>query len=504
MMFRAVFFLTVCFLTCITSASAEVMVSENKSFAFSLIPYLRTDVVTMRNNIYLDNHNRDDSTTYFGIDYSLGFDLKYKDAGPEAFIKLERNGPYLYDAPLFIHNTLNTFTARVEKYRGSELLPRVAEFWYDFGLFKLPLRAKGGIFTYDVANNITTPSDYYNYSFRLYNESEDLKWQFYYCKPDLANRSFRGPWIKQEREQGIHYTPNKANYFATDVAFSLGKHSFQPYLEFLVDHSGNRSNYFTTPTHDDLLGTFGLSWGLALDKLSLGVEAARNFGRARSSDSGFKDVEHCGYMFYTNAAYDFNRLIPHTAFAFASGNKVTTEMVDNGDEEMTSGKNRAFSVYSPLNNNLSDSLYPAMDKLPLVAMANGNGLNYGIKRPTTFGDPRLLENLILLNLGADYKLTEKLTFTLDWFYLRSVERGVGKFEGVAKKLSPNLGNELDFSFNYELNKNISLDLYSGYFFPGQFYTEDRDAEDGLFTPFVRGDGEADGAYQIELSVTLSL
>lgn len=501
---RILFFI-ICFISFVIPASAEMQLMENKNLTFNIIPYFRADVVKLKNNVTLDSANKDDSPTYLGIDYSLGFDLQFKDGGPQAYLKMERNGPYLYDAPIWVYNTLMTSTAKVDTYRNEELLPRAAEFWYDFGLYKLPVRLKSGLFVYDAGNNISTPSDYNNYSLIFYNESENLKWQFYYCRPDLANKSYRGPRIKQEREQGIHYTPNKANYFATDVAFDLGKNSFQPYVEILLDRSGNRTNLFTTPTHKDLLGTFGIAWNLVLDKLSVGVEAARNFGKAKSSDDNFKDVEHCGYMFHTDASYDFNRLIPHYGFTFASGNKVTTDMVQNDETEITSGKNRAFSVYSPFNTNLSDSIYPDVEKLPFVAMGNGNGLNYGINRPTTFGDPMLLENLMLFNLGTDYKMTDKLTFTLDWWYLRSVERGVGKFEDTAKKLSPCLGHELDLSFNYEINKNVSLSLLSGYFFPGKYYREERDDTEGsLFTPFVRGDGNANGAYQIELSLTISL
>jgi len=76
--------------------------------------------------------------------------------------------------------------------------------------------------------------------------------------------------------------------------------------------------------------------------------------------------------------------------------------------------------------------------------------------------------------------------------------------GENKKLSPDLGNEFDLSVNYELNKNITLSLLSGYFLPGDYYYEERDDTGGsLFSPFVRGDGQANSAYQIELSLTVT-
>lgn len=396
-----------------------------------------------------------------------------------------------------------TSSGRVERYRGKELFPHIEEFWYDFPLYSLPFRLKTGLFIYEAGNDISTPADYENYSFSLYGESDNLNWHFYYCRPDLVNKSYLGPRIKQEREQGIHYTPNKANFFAADANFTFKNSFLQPYVEILSDHSGGkRTNLFSAPTHKDLLGTFGLAWNAILNKLSLGIEAARNFGKAKSSDDSFKDVEHCGYLIYADVSYNFERIIPHYRFVLASGNKVTPEAA--GDSTFASGKNRAFSVYSPLNTNLSDSIYPDIPYLPLVAMAGGNGLNYGINRPGTFEDPQLLDNLLLFNLGLDYKLTEKFSITFDWWYLMAKERGVGTFEDEVKELPRDLGHELDLSFNYELNKNISLSLLSGYFFPGKYYREERDDTEGsLFSPFVRGDGEANGAYQIELSLTLT-
>lgn len=496
-------FIFSCFFSSALPAFAGIPLFDHENFILNFIPYFRGDVVTLKNNNSLDTRNKDDSTTYFGIDYSLGFDLKSKKSGPEAYLKLERNGPYDYDAPLFIRNTLLTSSGSIGKYRNKELLPHIEEFWYDTAVFKSPFRAKGGLFVYQAGNNIAVPASYENYSFNLYNEKDNLQWHFYYCRPDLVNKSYLGPRIKQEREQGIHYTPNKANFFATDAVFNFDSNSLQPYVSFLVDHSGEkRGNLFSTPTDDDLLGTLGMAWNSTIDKLSLAVEAARNFGRARSSNGEFKSVEHCGYLLYLDASYDLAKITPHSRFTLASGNKVNPEMA--GDETFNSGKNRAFSTYSPFNTNFLDSLYPDPYSLPFVAMGFGNGLNYGINRPSTFGDPQLLENLLLYNLGFNYQLMEKLSLTFDWWYLQSMERGVGTFEGESKKLSADLGNELDLSLDYALNKNITLSLLGGYFFPGKYYREDRDDSEGsLFTPFVRGDGEANGAYQIEFSLTLA-
>ncbi len=488
-----------------TPVLAEIKIIENNAYDFSVSPYLRLDVVTLKNNLSLNSKNKDDSTTYLGLDYSAEFNLKFKDKGPEFYLKLERYGPYNYDAPVAIHNTLMTSAARIERYRGNELLPRTEEFYTDIPLSFLNLRLRDGLYTYMVGNGVSLGGNYGNYGLTLYNDSEEIKWRFYYCRPDIANKGRFGPHVKQDKEQGIAYEHSLADFFATDITFVSQAYTIQPYVGFLVDRTNaKRSNLFLTPTHKDLLGTFGSAFDATLGKFSLGLELARNFGKAKSSDAEFKDVEHVGYLIYAAIAYDLDKLKPHSRFVLGSGNKVTTEMVDNDDDQLSSGKNRAFSVYSPMNTNLADSLYQNLDTVPLVALGNGNGLNYGINRPGTFGDPICLDNIILANLGFDYQFNDKLSCCLDWWYLRSKERGVGKFDSVAKKLSPDLGNEIDVSFNYVLNENLSLDLLSGCFFPGNYYREEREDEEGsLFTPFVRGDGEVNLAYQIELSLTLS-
>lgn len=486
-------------------AKAKIKLFENNQFMFNFSSYFRADLVTFKNHIDLDNKNSDDTSTYLGIDYSLAFDLKSKDSGPEVFIKFERNGPYDYDAPVLLHNTLRTSTGgKIDRYSSKQLPPELEEFWLDLPLGQLPMRAKSGLFTYNVGNGFSLNDAYENYGLNLRGEHKDIKWEFYYCRPDLVHKERVGPHIKQEHEQGILYEHSRADFFAADVNLTLGEHKIQPYAGILLDRTNvKRASLFSTPTHDDRLGTFGFSWEALFKKLSLALEAARNFGKAKSSDEAFKDVVHSGYLVYSKASYDFGRFSPHSRFVLASGNKIETEMVEAGNTVLTSGKNRAFSVFSPFNTTLADSIYPNVEVIPLVAMGGGNGLNYGIARPGTFNDPRLFENLILLNLGLDYKLTDKLSCVLDWWYLRSKEKGVGTFGGITKKLPNDLGHEVDLSFNYAFNKNVSLSLLSGYFFPGNFYRQNRDDTRGsLFTPFIRNDGKADGAYHIELSLTL--
>jgi len=116
----------------------------------------------------------------------------------------------------------------------------------------------------------------------------------------------------------------------------------------------------------------------------------------------------------------------------------------------------------------------------------------------------VIENLILVNAGFDYALTEKANITFDWWYMSSVEKGIGMYNGVPKVISPDLGHEFDIYYTYAVTNNIFFTTYAGIFLPGAAYREERTDERGsLFTPFVRGDGKADPAYVAEFSLIIS-
>lgn len=497
-------FLWVFFLKGLCPASVLL---ETENYNLFLNTYLRNDVVSFKNVVGLDSHNKDDHTTYFGIDYSFGLSLNLKPQDQRFYLKLERNGPWDYDAPIFIHNTLMVSgPSRIEAYRGDELLPQVEEFWFDLPLFDSPLRLKAGLFPYEIGKGYAQGTgSFENYSLNLYQPGDNFTWRFHYFRPDLSYKTRLGPKIRQEIDEGISYDHNAANYFALDATFIRDKNKFQPFVGVLLDHTsaGKRTNLFAAPVHKETLGILGLDYDTEIRDLSLGFELARNFGQGKSASADFKDIQHKGYLFYTNASYEIAKFSPHCQFLFSSGNKVTTEMVDEGLEEFPGGANKAFSIYSPLNTNFFDSLSPSIDSLPLVFFGWGNGLSYGmgIDRPSTLADDVVLENLIMPSFGFDYNFTDKFSVAVDWWYIKANEKGIGTLGGFAKELSRDLGQEVDVSFYYDINQNINISLCAGYFSPGKYFKEERDDTDGsLFTPFVRGDGHANSAYQVELSV----
>ena len=478
---------------------------NNEHLAVSLDKYLRLDLVTWKNVVDLDSHNRDDHTTYLGIDYSLALDAQIKSTQTQIYIKFERNGPYDYDAPLFIHNTLINSGGRVEPYRNGELLPQVEELWLDNRLWG-NFGFKTGLYIYEVGNGFSLNGGYENYGATLYYKTQDIFWRIYYCRPDLVYKNILGPRVEQERDQGQKYEPNAANFFSTDLKLTAGKQTFWPYIGMLADYTsaGKRYNLFAAPIKRDLLGTFGTAWEYADDNLTLKLEAARNFGWAQSQDSEYKDIEHTGYMLYSGLSYVLGKFVPELQFVFCSGNKLTPDAAGDPEAAYVSGKNRAFSYASPTNMNLSDAVASSnADMLPIVAMGGGYGINYGVPRPGTFsaGD---FENLIMPSLGFDYNITDKLCLSLYGYYLRAFNRPVGTLDGESRYLSRDLGWEADLFIDYKISEHITVGFLGGLFIPGKYYKERRDDVEGsLFSPYLRGDGSANNAYQLEFYVEFS-
>ena len=487
----------------VSSADSYELLNTDQ-LGLALDTYLRTDLVSFKNVVDLDSHNKDGRTVYLGIDYSFALSADFKDSGNKFYFKLERNGPYDYSAPLFIHNTLINSGGRVEKYRNAELLPQVEEFWLDSKLFDI-LGVKAGLYTYEVGNGFALNGSYENYGITLYRQTQDLFWRLYYCRPNLVYRNRLGPHIKQEGEQDQRYEPNAANFFAADAKITAGKQAFWPYLGMLADYtsSGKRDNLFAAPIKRDLLGTFGAAWEYKHEDFALKLEAAHNFGYAQSQGSAYKDIAHTGYMFYSGLEYALGKFVPELQFLFCSGNKAAPEMAKNGDTEYIGGKNRAFSYSSPTNFNLSDTISSSnTEMLPIAAMGGGYGLNYGVPRPKTFfsGD---FENLIMPSVGFDYNWTDKLCLSLYGYYLMAFNKPVGTLGGQGRYLSRDLGYEADLFVDYKVNTHMTVGFLCGYFIPGKFYKERRDDANGsLFSPYVRGDGHANNAYQIEFYAEL--
>ena len=477
---------------------------NNEQLVLGLETYFRADLVSLKNVVGLDSHNKDGQTTYLGIDYSFAFSADFKDSENKLYLKLERNGPYDYSAPIFIHNKLGTSGGRIEEYRNTELLPQVEEFWFDsriegnFGL-------KAGLYIYEVGNGFSLNGNYENYGLSLYQQTQNYLWRLYYCRPDLVYKNRLGPHIKQEEEQGQKYEPNAANFFATDIKITADNQTFWPYVGMLADYTSNgkRDNLFAASIKRDLLGTFGTAWELEGTNFTLKLEAAHNFGYAQSQDSAYKDIQHTGYMFYSGLDFTLGKFVPELQFLLCSGNKATPDMAESGDTVYPGSKNRAFSYYSPTNMNLGDTISSSnVGMLPIVAMGGGFGLNYGVPRPKTFssGD---FENLIMPSVGFDYNLTEKLCLSLYGYYLSAFNRPVGTLDGIGKYLSRDLGYEADLFIDYKANQHMTIGFLGGYFIPGKFYKEKRDDVDGsLFSPYLRGDGSANNAYQLEFYVEL--
>ncbi|MDD5254712.1 MAG: hypothetical protein PHR11_01505, partial [Candidatus Omnitrophica bacterium] len=409
----------------ITPCSAFTFL-DSEAILLTLDAYLRNDLVIFRNIVDLDNAISDDSTVYAGIDYNLALTLHAKESDAIFYVKAERNGPYDYDAPLFVHNTLMTSGGVIEHYRGDALLPELEEFWFDLPVGNAS-RVKAGLYLYEVGNGFALNGSYENYGLSYTLQSGAFAWRLYYCRPDVNRKNHLGPRVRQDEEQGIDYNHGAANFFAADLKYDTGSGYLWPYVGVLADYTSadKRDNTFITPVNRDILGTIGAAFRKENEKGAFSLEYARNFGRAESIDPVYGDIEHSGYLAYVGGECYVGKFTPSLQFLAASGNKATPEMALAGDANLLTSKNRGFNYYSPMNLNLGDAISSSnVDMLPIVAMGGGYGLNYGVPRPGTFS-PGDFENLLMPCLGAGYKPSDRLDISVFFYYLNTFERPVG-------------------------------------------------------------------------------
>lgn len=491
------------FFACASSVNAAI-IRETKSSVFSIDGEFIVDGISAKNIVDLDSGNSDDSTSYIGVMYSLGFAYENKERYEKVYMKLERYGPGDYDAPIWIHRKLINSGGSIKEYRNDELLPELAEIWYDTLVWKR-FGIKAGLFPYMVGNSYSLNGCFENPGVMLYRSFGNALARFYYCKPLLKYKNRLGPHISQEWDQGYHYYHNAANFFSTDVTFEMNAHTLQPYVGVLADYTsqGKRDNLFTQPIKRDILGTYGLAYDFEKNGFVFKFEAAHNFGEAQVAEVDWKKIEHTGYMFFAEADYTIKWFTPKAAFVMASGNSASLDAAFNQETTLLSGKNRAFSTYSPLNRNLGITLSGSdCDLKPLVFMGNGSGLHSGVFRPGSLVSSDF-EDLVMPWFGLQVDPHEKISAQVTWFYMRSFARPVATLNGEARYLSKELGHEVDLAVDYKVNKSITISFLGGYFLPGDFYKAERDDTSGsLLSPYVRGDGAASPAYQVELAMEL--
>ena len=466
---------------------------------------LRLSYIALGHVQTLDHDDKNDVQNYMGYQWNAGVGAVYKE-DYEGYIKIASYGPTYFDAPIAPYGPVHTGAGDVGEYWGKKLLPRLHEWWIDMPVWGTPLRVKTGLFQHAVASGLALGGFYNNYGVNLYYDSPQIDWTFRFTVPDIEQKWYLGPKLIAEKEVfNIRYD-SKAYFFETDMTVTIGDLILQPYLGLLCDMTpwARRNGAYAQRIDREYLGTYGGKVDLSVGDFLLEAEAAGNFGKAYSVDADQPDITHCGYMFWLGASYNYSeKITPRARFYYISGNEFTGEDITAGG--IMGPKNREFSVYSPTNSNLADTHYQAFDSGPVVFASMGNGMNTGIPRPNTFGDPYIMTNLIAPDIGIDINPTDRLSVSFDYWYLHAATPPVGVDMGGATYTLPRfLGNEIDLSVEYTITENIMVSFLGGIFFPGEYYRQERGDGDALSVIGApRFDGGASNAWQAETAITLS-
>lgn len=484
----------------------------------NIAPEVRLAYNKVSNAGDMDSDQRDD-LSYASYIYNIPITVKYK-SDTSFFINFLSEGPSHYSAPL---KDIEPFVEGVSlKKNGgleSALYPAINEVWLKFHpYYNVTLQL--GQSPYIVGNGYALGGQYNNYGITVsYERKDKATARLRYSLLDFENRIYgvRNDTIKK---WDLGKSDDSSAYMlSADITIHAGNHRFQPYVGFLYDRTGadyrSQHGYYSNLTQsfiakNDKIYTFGLSANLEFPYITLEVEGAKNIGKTESNTPGWDDIKHKGYLIHTALKGHLGIFTPRVKMVVASGNKVDVEdpaAYLAGTLQRT--ENRAFSVFSPLNTNLVDS-FAHKASVPVVAMAGGYPMNYGIRRPGTFNDPHVWENIIAYNFGINIVPVKKAFIMIDFWSLRAKEPGIGQTGtgGSYKVLPKDLGKEFDIYATYAITKKITVGLHGGYFMPGDYYKTVRTESSFLWnnniSQTVRTDGSADIVNQIEVFVTFKL
>ncbi|GEM_PF-1776972 len=453
-----------------------------------------------------------DGLDYASYIYKIPLSIQYR-SNATFFVNIISEGPSHYAAPL---HDLETFVegSRLKKNGSSASMgyPFISELWLKLYLtYNHTLQM--GQAPYIVGQGYALGGQYSNYGVTYaYEKADQIQWRFRYSILDVENRA--SMLRSKSNEKYLGRTAESSAYLlATDIKVKTGDITLQPYFGWLHDQTSleNRSAsaYFGNFTQqfkakEDDIYTYGGSASYGSPYADLSFEFAKNGGKTKGQpNQNWDDIKHTGYLIHSEIKGHFGIFTPRAKYILASGNESKVEDLPGAvSGALKRTENAAFTVFSPLNANLVDS-YAHSAPVPVVAMAGGYGMNYGIRRPGTYNDPHIWENLTAYNLGFNMIPHEKVFMMVDYWYLKSINPAIGRnAAGTVVALPRDLGSEIDYYATYNICKMLTVGVHGGYFMPGAYYKAIRidspTSWNGAASQTVRVDGTADAAYQLEL------
>ena len=454
-----------------------------------------------------------DGLDYASYIYRIPISLQYR-SNMSFFVNLIAEGPSHYAAPL---NDLETFVegSKVKKNGGSASIgyPQISELWLKLYLtYNHSLQI--GQAPYVVGQGYALGGQYNNYGITYaFQKADKFRWRLRYSILDVENRISILRSKTNEKYLG-RAADSSAYLLATDIDVKSGDLTLQPYFGWLHDQTSledrNSSTFFGNAAQqfkakEDNIYTFGGSAAYDSPYADISFEFAKNAGKTtgQPNQNWGSDIHHSGYLIHSEIKGHLGIFTPRAKYILASGNESKIEDLPGAlAGTLKRNENAAFTVFSPLNTNLVDS-YAHLAPVPVVAMAGGYGMNYGIRRPGTYNDPHVWENLNAYNLGINIIPHEKVFMMVDYWYLKAVNPAIGRnTAGTLVALPRDLVSEIDYYATYTPCKMFTVGVHGGYFMPGAYYKASRiDAPatwNGAASQTVRVDGTADAAYQVEL------
>ncbi|MBI3583064.1 MAG: hypothetical protein HY096_03820 [Nitrospinae bacterium] len=499
-----------CFFFDAFAISAQTL---EENWKLGITPDIRLSYNRANNTGDLKNSGGDE-LGYFSYIYNIPLKIIYK-SRHQFFIKITSEGPSHYAAPL------NEITTAVEGSRvkkgGSDsiLYPWISEVWLKF-YPTLSNSIQIGQSPYVIGNGYALGGQYNNYG-ATYSYEDIVRLRYSILDVENVNSEIRkdthSKWLGRSADSDAYMVA--ADLKLRPVNNKTAIVTLQPYIGLLYDRTAfekrKQHGYFANSNTSfrakrDEIYTYGLSAVVDSPYFTFELEAAKNAGETKGEDNqNWGDIKHKGYLIHTAVNGHFGMFTPRAKLVIASGNEVSTDdyqKYNAGSLKRT--ENNAFTVFSPLNTNLVDS-FAHIAPVPVVAMAGGYTMNYGIRRPGAFNDPHVWENISAYNIGLNITPSETSFIMIDYWSLKAMNAGIGlDANNNIRYLSKDLGNEIDVYATYSITKGVTFGVHGGYFMPGEYYKTVRSDPasnwGAAMSQTVRADGSSDSASQMEFFV----
>ncbi len=354
-------------------------------------------------------------------------------------------------------------------YKDTNYLFHVDQAYVDFNVPDLPISARIGRMWYGLGNKIMVDNNYDGIQID-FNDVIGKKITLGWAKVSEGADGL-SDLVTEDAEGNVLQDARDADLITVDFQNEAGAFKYNAYGFYYTDRSVDDMNAYV-PHHLQFFRTrftpqitqltaLGLAGTYKAGKLTvdgeldylMGKDDIDNQTHGSNQLVDINDGDLSGYNLYLKANY-------------AATDKLTVGAVGgmgSGDDDVTSGAGNVnklrTSGFFYITEVWEDSIMPDEEGITPQGLGAPNVRGY-----------RELENSTLFQVNGDYKVTKKFSTFLSYTYIMATQPvyewnpdGTPNMNGAS---ASDIGQEIDFKFNYAMQPGLNFLLRGGYFMPG--------------------------------------